>query len=202
MRILRVKNYDKYQTHRTKNPPWIKLYKSLLTDMDFLRLDIDSRYIYVGLLILAAETGNRVVNDPAYLCHRLAIERTRLNLTPLFRSGLLCASERTVRRMNCHSETERETETEREGEAQAAPHTLTQVLIKQPRRKPETEWPEGFMFNDKHKSIADGLGLNVNTEFIKFKDKALGKGWMYKDWDAGFRTWLNNAYEFKQERMK
>ena len=64
----------------------------------------------------------------------------------------------------------------------------------------ETEWPEGFQFNERHKAIAEGLGLNVHTEFVKFKDKAQAHGWRYADWEAGFRTWLNKADEFKQQR--
>lgn len=113
MRILRVKNYEKYQNHRSKNPSWIKLYRSLLTDLAFMKLDIESRYLYIGLLILASETGNTTVNDASYLGLRLAIDPTRLDLKPLFRSGLLCASSRTVQRMNVLSERETERETEK-----------------------------------------------------------------------------------------
>jgi hypothetical protein len=219
MRILRIKNYEKYQNHRSNNPTWIKLYHRLLTDQAFIKLDIHSRYIYVGLLILASETNNSIPNDGPYLAQRLAMsgpvvgqsrsngspqmahtgssDGPRLDLTPLFRSGLLVASRSTIKRMNA-PQRERREETEREGEesvASAPPPPPKRVS------KPMTEWPEGYRFNEQHKSIADGLGLNVHTEFIAFKDKALAKGYTYKDWDAGFRTWLNNAAKFKQARM-
>jgi hypothetical protein len=121
MRILRIRNFEKYQ-HRikTQNAPWIKLYTKLLCDIDFLKLDVDARYLYIGLLILASETGNSTVNDPSYLCHRLAIDRSRFNLTPLFRSGLLVASQSTIRRER-EREREKPKKGDREGDNAATP---------------------------------------------------------------------------------
>jgi hypothetical protein len=138
MRILRVKNYEKYQNHRSKDPRWIKLYRTLLTDRDFLKLDIDSRYIFVGLLILASETANTIVNDPSYLAHRLSIDASRLNLTPLFRSGLLVASSSTLRRMNGP---QRREETERETETEKRQIVCADQVAKQPSRQlTDDEW--------------------------------------------------------------
>jgi hypothetical protein len=156
-----------------------------------MKLDIQSRYIYVGLLILASETNNAIVNDSSHISHRLAIDPTRLDLKPLFRSGLLLASPRTVQRMNCSSEgkTDR-TETEKEEE---------RPTLKKGKRF-ETEWPEGFTFTDKHEALAAGLGLNVHSEMAKFRDRCQAKGSKYVDWHAAFRTWLNNAAEFKAHR--
>lgn len=35
--------------------------------------------------------------------------------------------------------------------------------------------------------------LDVKWQLEQFKDKALAKGWTYKNWAAGFRTWLRTA---------
>jgi hypothetical protein len=157
-----------------------------------MKLDIHSRYIYVGLLILASETNNAIVNDPSHISHRLAIDPTRLDLKPLFRSGLLLASPRTVQRMNCSSEGEIDRkEIDREDE-----RCLTLKKVK----RLETEWPEGFAFTEKHQALAAGLGLNVHSEMAKFRDRCQAKGSRYVDWHAAFRTWLNNAAEFKAHR--
>lgn len=98
MKYLRIKNYERYQHYTARNPPWIKLYKSLLTDHGFLRLDVRARYLYICLLILASETENKVVNDPSYLSQRLFISPSDIDLKPLFRGGFLLASDASVRR--------------------------------------------------------------------------------------------------------
>jgi hypothetical protein len=200
MRILRVKNYEKYQNHRAKNPDWIKLYRTLLVDRDFLKLHPTDRYVYVGLLILASETDNNIVNDPSYIAHRLSIDSSQLNLTPLFRSGLLCASPSTLKRINVSQRERRERgETEREREAQA-PLSPQVEQVNGRKSKALTEWPEEFTFNEGHERLASGYGLNVRVELGAFKDKAKAKGWMNKDWDSAFRTWIRKAAEFKTVR--
>lgn len=68
------------------------------------------------------------------------------------------------------------------------------------RPKEDTPWPDGFTFSEKHAALAQGLGLNVQREFARFRDKAQAKGWTYVDWEAAFRNWLNNEVEFKQAR--
>ena len=185
MRILRVKNYEKYQNHRAKDPRWIKLYRTILTDQAFVKLDPVSRYVYLGLLILASETGNCVVNDTSYLSHRLAIPASQLNLKPLICSGLLLASLSTIRRQKNTSETETETETERDIDA---PH---HVDIK-PRGKREihdTDQP-----TEKHLAFAKSLGIDPGPEWGKFKNYCLAHGKRYVNFEAAFRNWLANAH--------
>jgi hypothetical protein len=65
-----------------------------------------------------------------------------------------------------------------------------------------TPWPDGFQYTEKHKAIADGLGLNVAREFADFHDRSIAKNYTYADWDAAFRVWLRKAPEFKQARAK
>jgi hypothetical protein len=187
MRILRVKNYEKYQNHRSKDPRWIKLYRTLLTDRDFLKLDIDSRYIFVGLLILASETANTIVNDPSYLAHRLSIDVSRLNLTPLFRSGLLVASSSTLRRMNVP---QRREETERETEEIVAQAPIAKVRA--------SIYPDGFEPDERAQSLATSYGLNPHKELAAFRDHHTAKGSVFKDWQAAFRNWLRNSLRFNQ----
>ncbi len=190
MRILRVKNYEKYQNHRAKDPRWIKLYRSLLTDRDFLKLDIDSRYIFVGLLILASESGNSIVNDPPYLAHRLSIDVSRLDLTALFRSGLLVASSSTLRRMIVPQRRE-ETETEK-----ISP--LPPLGGKRARGK--TALPQELVLTAEEQMGWDKFGINSAIEFAAFKDHARTEDRRCSDWEAAKRNWMRKAIRIKEER--
>ena len=93
-RFLSIKNYEKYQTSTGKkgSRPWIKLYKSILSDHEFMKLSTHSRFLYTGLLLLADDCNNRIYNDRTYIGQRLYIPHTEVNLTPLYRAGFLFAS--------------------------------------------------------------------------------------------------------------
>lgn len=120
-KFLSIKNFEKYQTSCKYPKPWVKLYKSILNDPEFMKLTTHDRFIYMALLILADESGNKILNDSDYLAQRLYIprtdaaqnadkQRTKLDLSALYRSGFLIAS--NVRR--CVQEIEIEIEKSRE----------------------------------------------------------------------------------------
>ncbi len=97
-RYLSIKNFEKFQHYNQRNPPWIKLYKSLFVDRDFMLLPIPCRYLYVGLLTLASECDNKVVNDASWIGQRLSIPASEIDLTPLYKRGFLLASSASIRR--------------------------------------------------------------------------------------------------------
>jgi uncharacterized protein YdaU (DUF1376 family) len=81
------------------------------------------------------------------------------------------------------------------------PLTINQEpFIKQdkPARSKKTAHalPDDFAPDDKSVSLANDLGINWIAELPKFRDHHLQKGTLGKDWNAGFRTWLNNAIKF------
>lgn len=77
---------------------------------------------------------------------------------------------------------------------------------KKPRDPPEkhrraVSLPEGWVPSDKN--ILDAKSRNFTDEEIRheaerFRDYHLAKGTTFKDWDAGWRTWLGNARSFGQ----
>jgi len=71
---------------------------------------------------------------------------------------------------------------------------------KEKSRRVMVDLPTDWHFTDRHKIIAEGLGVNVHREAVKFKDRCIAKGLQYKDWDAAFRMWLTKAQEFKEAR--
>lgn len=201
-KFLSIKNYERYQHYKQRNPPWVKLYKSIFADRAFMNLSVESRYLYIGLLTLASECDNKVINDPSFIAHRLAISPSQINLKPLFQSGLLLASETSIRRYtNACLEAETETETEkRESIAAGDPALPPPPPVHKKPKAMKTGWPEGFQFNEQHKTLAEALGLNVAMEFAKFRDKAFSRGYTYVDWNAAFRSWLRNSFDYKQQR--
>ncbi len=67
MDLIRIVDWNKYQHYKNRNPPWIKLHRELLTSPTWVSCDDASRVLAVALMLLAAQTDNKIPADPAYL---------------------------------------------------------------------------------------------------------------------------------------
>jgi len=68
-----------------------------------------------------------------------------------------------------------------------------------PRKRPETDLPEGWVPSDRNISDAeakDFTAQEINDEADRFRDYHAAKGTRFRDWDAAWRTWLGNARKF------
>lgn len=74
MEYLKVKNWEKFQHYTDRNPPWIKLYHTLLDDYDYGCLQDDSKLLLISLYLLASRTNNKIPNDPNWIKNRAMLE--------------------------------------------------------------------------------------------------------------------------------
>lgn len=184
---VRQSDYERCQT-KSRNAPWIKLYRDLWGDREFLKLSPTSRFLYIGILMLSTETGNKVYNDRTWIGQRLYMPCTEIDLTPLYRGGFLVTS--NLRRVLSEREGERE-QREREKETEtpavpAVPRGFEVFWMKYPRKKSkgqaEKAWakikPDELLCN----RILDALERAKNsTDWTK-------DGGMYIPYPA---SWLN-----------
>jgi hypothetical protein len=91
-----IKNFENFQHYKTRNPPWIKLYRSILNDYEMRRLSVQSRLLYISLLIIASETENRIPVDYKFLSERTGIDVQTHDVTALIDSGFLLASHASI----------------------------------------------------------------------------------------------------------
>lgn len=61
--------------------------------------------------------------------------------------------------------------------------------------------PTDFMPNETAEQLAREFGLDLAGEQAAFEDHHAAKGTTFKDWQAGFRTWLRNSSKFRQTRQ-
>lgn len=88
MEFLSVKNFEKFQHYHDRNPPWIKLYNSLLDDYLFAKLPDPQKYQLMALWLVASKTDNKIPNDTAWLKIELRAT-TSVNLDALIVGGWL-----------------------------------------------------------------------------------------------------------------
>lgn len=117
---LTVKNWAKFQHYRDRNPPWIKLHKSLLDDQHWHALPDASKALAVSLWLIASESKDGSFDgDSATLAFRLRTDSKKIEtaIKPLKDHGFLVVDSSTL--ADCGqlavSETEREGETETDG---------------------------------------------------------------------------------------
>lgn len=83
--MLKVRNWEKFQHYKDRDPPWIKLHFTLLSSEDWVSLDDASRVLAIACMLVASRNKGSVPNNPAYM-KRVAY----LNALPDFRPLISC----------------------------------------------------------------------------------------------------------------
>jgi hypothetical protein len=120
--ILRIKNWSSFQHYKERNPPWIKLHKSLLDDYEYQSLPIASKALAPMLWLLASENKEGVINasdEKLAFRLRMAVHEFNEALKPLIDSGFVVLESEMLAecKRDAMPETEKSTETEEETEA-------------------------------------------------------------------------------------
>ena len=74
---MRVKNFAKFQHFKDRRPPWIKLYRDILDDMEWHELDGDSAKTLVMIWVIASENSG-ALPEKKNLAFRLRMTESRL----------------------------------------------------------------------------------------------------------------------------
>jgi len=173
----KIKNWHQFQHFKDRKPPWIKLYRDLLDDVDWHDLDPKAAKHLVMIWLVASEYDGELP-DIKTLAFRLRVPENEAKSIVSKLSHWLIQTDISVilERYQVDSleiETEKETEREVEGKRE---------------RKRATRLPDTW-----HPRAEDGLD---NLELAKFRDywRAVpGQKGTKLDWDATWRNWLRTA---------
>lgn len=88
MQYLHVKNWEKFQHYKDRNPPWIKLHFEIMTSTDWVMLADASKLLAIVCMMIASRNSGQIPNDPNYI-KRVAYLDKAPNLTPLIECGFL-----------------------------------------------------------------------------------------------------------------
>jgi hypothetical protein len=86
--FFRIRNFERFQHYKDRNPPWIRLYGALWRDRAFFRLPDAVKAHLIGLFALAARLDNRIPDDPEWLAHELCASEP-IDFAALLASGFL-----------------------------------------------------------------------------------------------------------------
>jgi hypothetical protein len=116
MKYFSVKDFEKLQHYKDRNPPWIKLYNELLDDYDFACLQDASKLHLIMIFLLASRTNNKIPYDKNWIKNKINATEN-VDLEGLEKLGFISITEDDSKpladcKQNACLERERETETD------------------------------------------------------------------------------------------
>lgn len=201
MQYLKVKNLDKYQHYKDRDPKWIKLYYSILDDEIFMVLSETDRCRYMTCLLIASRTGNKIPHDPTYLKKVMRLDKPP-DLSRLISLGFLevCDESRQV------LDDDKHLSQGTNGFLLSSPllNSLNsgEKIVKKRGKPPglETPIPPDWTPNESHSKLASARGLDLPIEAAHFRGKALELNWHTIDWNQKFTNWMLQEIKFRQRR--
>jgi hypothetical protein len=186
---MKIKNWTKFQHFKDRRPPWVKLYRDILDDLEWHELDPLAAKVLVMLWLIASENDGRIPDNKT-----LAF---RLRLTEVKTKEIIIKLSHWLEQDDINSisngyqvdstETERETEVEKEKETKA--------------KAPEGVSPEVWdSFVKQRKASRAVITQSVIRSIQKEADKA---GWTLEQAlaECAARGWRGFKASWVQEKL-
>ena len=117
MDCLHIRNWERFQQYKDREPRWIKLYRSLNRNYEWCQLSDKARSQLVGLWLLAAELGNQIPLDEPWIMQQIS-GKGQLSLNELVTNGFVVVSKNVHDCTDVYSEKSREETEKSRGETE------------------------------------------------------------------------------------
>ena len=181
---MKIKNWSKFQHFKDRKPPWVKLYRDVLDDMEWYELDPLASKVLVMCWLIASEDDGRLPNSKTLAFRLRMSEKQTLDCLNklshwLEQDDIDLISERY---QSDSLETEKETETKKEKKA---------TIVATPDGVSQSVWDEFIAHRKAKKAKVTDL---VIEGIAKEATKA---GWLLED--ALKETIVRNWQSFKAD---
>ena len=147
---LSIKNWNRFQHFKDRRPPWIKLYRDLLDDMEWHELDPKASKMLVMLWLIASEHSDGELPDIKTIAFRLRISIAECKLLISKLSHWVKTddiNEISDRYQSVRPERETETESETESETDIrTQNNFDEVKEAYPKRGGGQRWQDAERF--------------------------------------------------------
>lgn len=211
-RFLRVRNLDKYQHYKARNPPWIKLHQLILEDYDFGQLPDASKWHAIGIALLASRMDNRIPADPKWISARIGA-RSRVDLRTLVSVSFLepcasCGQDASKALAECKQNADSEGEGEREqreSNSIVAPvpgATANGLLRRQVQAVYEIHCAARVKFYEKVNGQPPGVLPDLSAPIKKVIRNAIQQHGFAKAWQAGIGIFYSDWHTGRDPETK
>jgi len=187
MNYFKVKNYQKYQHYKERNPVWIKLYNAILTDYEFTLLSDKAKYQLIAINLLASRYQNKVPYDAKWIAQQISAS-DKIDLDELEKLGFIIPYEDASKMLaDCYQNASIEKSREEK---------KREEKIKEPKISlQEWESKNGELNLSSFTNWIAKHSLNtplLERELLTFRDSCVARGYKYIDFPAAFRLWVAN----------
>jgi hypothetical protein len=182
---MQIKNWKKFQHFKDRKPPWVKLYRDVLDDLEWYELDPLASKVLVMCWLIASEDDGKL--PPAKtLAFRLRMSEKQTNDCLNKLSHWLEQDDISVISDRYQSDSlETETETEKEKEVETKQRTKGSRL--------SADWVLPKEWADWARQERPDLDLrSVGEQFRDYWSAKAGSGATKLDWQATWRNWVRN----------
>jgi len=188
---MKIKNWSKFQHFKDRKPPWVKLYRDILDDIEWHELDATASKVLVMCWLIASEDDGNLPNTKTLAFRlRMSEKQTLECLNKL--SHWLEQDDIDVISTGYQDdllETERETETETKREGK--------------KTQRGTRLPTDFVLSDEWVSFCrqHRPELDPRETFEGFRDYWIaqpGQKGVKTDWTATWRNWVRRQQAAKK----
>jgi len=192
---MKIKNWSKFQHFKDRKPPWVKLYRDILDDIEWHELDATASKVLVMCWLIASEDDGNLPNTKTLAFRlRMSEKQTLECLNKLSHwleqddIGVISAGYQDDL---LETETETETETEREREREGK------------KTQRGTRLPTDFVLSDEWVSFCrqHRPELDPRETFEGFRDYWIaqpGQKGVKTDWTATWRNWVRRQQAAKK----
>lgn len=183
---MRIKNWSKFQHFKDRRPPWVKLYRDILDDIDWHELDPLSAKVLVMLWLIASEDLGSLP-DIKTIAFRLRMSEKQASdcvskLSHWLEHDDIEAISERYQDDRLEKETEKDIETYKEKE-------------KDKKTQRGSRLPADIILSDDWALFCkkERPDLTPSEVFLEFKDYWIaqpGQKGVKTDWDATWRNWV------------
>jgi hypothetical protein len=188
MRWLTVKNWQEFQHYKDRNPPWIKLHRTILDDYEFASLPDRSKAHLMLIWVFASQNDGRIPNDAAFLARKLGLE-AKPDLDELISHGFLIP--------------EQDASGAQAPSKQDAPLVRDTTATQKLKRQTGRAIPEDFKITDEIRAWAASKGYdNIEASLDYMRDWAASGGHLRADWVATLRNCIKGDWGKARENAR
>lgn len=177
MIAYRVRNWNKYQHYKDRNPPWIKLHYEMLTSQDWVSLSDASRVLAIACMLIASRHEGGIPGNVAYL-KRVAYLNSAPDFKPLIECGFLePLADASMLQADARPETEAYSK-----ETDTPPTPLSKMThIALP--------PEWLQWAKQERGWPEQVVSDVWSQFKEYWTNGKGRSTKRSEWDSTWRNW-------------
>ena len=202
-----IRNWDKFQHYKDRNPPWIKLHFELLSSPDWVALADADRVLAIACMLIASRHDGKIPDDPVYIA-RVAYLNSPPNFKTLIKCGFLVhiasapqafvstlQADASTMHTNARPETETETETETEGSSlRSEPPRARASASRATRLNSNFVIPGQWIAEaGAERDRCQLPRANIEAEAVAFIGHACGNARESFDWKRSFIQWCMKA---------